>query len=640
MALSFMRRHRKWLFGFLWLVIAAFIILYIPAFQSADDEGAGAPIVTIGEERVTVGDYQKAYVRQRQMYQSIYQGRLDEDALRRMGLPEQTLQGLVDERVLFLEARRLGIRVDDEAVRAHLASSPDFQVDGRFMGAQELRRRLEMRGLTEEDFVESLRRDLLRRKLVGLVTDGVMVTPAEAEQEYRRRHEQLRAEYVLVPAGTAEVTVTEAEVQAAFEKDKEEWKLPERRLVDYVLVDVPAVEARAAVTDADVRAYYETNKDQFRQGEEVCASHILVKVKSGPEAAPGHPDDEARAMAQAALEQVKAGADFAELAKKTSEDEGSGPQGGDLGCFAQGAMVPEFEQAAFALEPGQTSDLVRTNYGYHVIRVNSKRPETALELTQVKDQIQQVVRTDKVRTLVEDAAQSVSDALRAGRSLEDAAKAQGLAVKRTPPFSRAEPPAALSSPELLARAFEMKRGETASDPFSLPSGYAFISLAEVQPPRLPELAEVQDKVRAALQREKAVERARAAALDLRARAETLGLDKAAPALGLVRKETPELVGRGQPLGDLGSSSALEEAVFALPEKTLSEPLETPAGVALVRVLEKKAFDPVAFEKEKDTFIATLRDQRRQELFRAYLAEARKRHPVQRHVETFRRVMAG
>jgi peptidyl-prolyl cis-trans isomerase D len=640
MALGFMRRHRKWLFGFLWLVIAAFIILYIPAFQGAEAEGAGAPIISVGDQKVTVGEYQRAYVRQREMYQSIYQGRLDEEALRRMGLPEQTLQALVDERILLLEARRLGIVVDDDAVRNHLATAPDFQVDGRFMGAGELRRRLDMRGITEEEFVESLRRDLLRRKVVALLTDGVMVTPAEAEQEFRRRTEQVRAEYVLVPADTAAAPVSDEEVKSRFESDKERWKLPERRVVEYLLVDVPSVQSRAAVTEADERAYYEANREQFSQPEEVCASHFLVKVKSSPEAAEGHPDAEARALAQAGLEQVKGGADFATVAKKVSEDEGSGSQGGDLGCFPRGRMVPEFENAAFDLEAGRTSDLVKTAYGYHVIRVNAKKPESTLEFTQVRDRIKQTVTGTKVRTLVQEAAQRLSEALRGGRSLEEAGRAEGLTVKRSPPFPRAEPPPPLPSPELVSRAFEMKRGETESDPFGVTAGYAFISVAEIQAPRVPDFTEVKDRVRTAVQREKAFARARDVAREVRRRAETSGLDKAAQGLGLVRKETQGLVGRGQGLGDMGTSAGLEHAVFALPENTLSEPLDAPSGVAVVRVLERKAFDPAAFEKEKAALVASLREERRQELFRSYMGEARRRNPVQRHVETFRRVITG
>ena len=162
-------------------MIAAFIILYIPAFTGATEQGPGATMVEVGNMRITVGDYQKAYLRQREMYQSMYQGRLDNEALKRMGLEEQTLQALIDDRILQLEARRLGISVDDESVRQLLATSPDYQIDGRFMGAAELRRLLDLKGISVSEFEQELRRRLMRERLQALVTDGVMVSPREAE---------------------------------------------------------------------------------------------------------------------------------------------------------------------------------------------------------------------------------------------------------------------------------------------------------------------------------------------------------------------------------------------------------------------------------------------------------------------------
>jgi peptidyl-prolyl cis-trans isomerase D len=640
MALGFMRRHRRWLYGFLWLVIAAFIILYIPAFQGASEQGAGATLVEVGSMPITVGEYQKAYLRQREMYQSLYQGRLDNEAIKRMGLEEQTLQSLIDDRVLQLEARRLGISVDDETLRQRLATSPEFQVDGRFMGADELRRRLEMEGIPVGEFEQELRRRLLRERLASLVTDGVMVSPREAQEEFRRRNEQVKAEYVMVPAEVSSVAVTDDEVRARFEAGKDRYAFPERRVLSYLLLDLPKLQPRVTVTEAEERAYYGAHPDEFKQAEQVCASHILIKVKATPEATEGHADDEARKLAQSALDQAKAGADFAALAKKVSEDQGSAPQGGELGCFERGRMVPEFENAAFALTPGQTSELVKTQYGYHVLRATARRAETTPAFAQVRDRINKTVMGQRVRALLEEQMQGISAALRHGKSIEDVAKERGFTVDRSAPLARGADTPPLNSPALVARAFELKRGETEPEPFPLPTGYAFISVQEVQGPRPADLKEVQDRVKADLQQEKAFEAARVKAADLEARASSTSLEKAAAALELVRKETPALVSRGQPMGDLGSSVALDEAAYALAPSTLSGPIRVPGGWAVIRVLEKKAFDPAAFEKDKVSLIASLRQQRREELFRSYMQEARKRVTVQRNVEAFRRAMAS
>jgi parvulin-like peptidyl-prolyl isomerase len=192
----------------------------------------------------------------------------------------------------------------------------------------------------------------------------------------------------------------------------------------------------------------------------------------------------------------------------------------------------------------------------------------------------------------------------------------------------------------VARIFQMKPGEVEKEGFSLPQGAAFIALSEIQPSRLPELKEAKDRVRADLVEEAALAKALSLAAEVRAKAESVGLEKAAAAAGLVRKETPALTGRGQPLGDLGTGMALEEAAFSLPEKTLSEPVRAASGWAVLRVLEKKPFDAAELAKQKAQIAATLRQQEQQELFRAYVVDARERYEVKRRPEAWRRAVGA
>jgi peptidyl-prolyl cis-trans isomerase D len=639
MALAAMRRHRRWLYGFLWLVILAFVILYVPALQ---DEGQGTPaetVVSVGGLPISVGEYQRAYSRQRQVYAQLYQGRLDENMLQQLGLESQVLETLVTERLVELEAKRLGISVSDEAVARTIASSPEFQDDGKFIGKDEIRRRLELAGMSEADLARSLRQRLERESLEGLIGAGVAASDAEVEREFRRRTEQVRLEYVLADAARyrAGVTPSEDEVRARFEAKRDSYRMPEKRVVSYVLLDRATLQPQVAVTDRELELYYQDRREDFRQDEEACASHILVKVKQG-DAAEGHSDAEAQALAQKLLEQVKGGADFAELARKSSEDQGSASQGGDLGCFGPGRMVPEFDDAVFALEPGGTSDLVKTAFGYHVIRLASKRESSVLPFAQVKERIRASVTEKKVRDLGERKAEALAAALARGQSLEEAAKAQGLVVQKSAAFARGETPPVLQSASLVARVFQMKAGDTEKEGFALPQGAAFIALAEIQPARAPELKDVAERVREDLVQEAALAKARATAGELRARAATLGLEKAAAAASLVRKETPALTGRGQPLGDLGSGMALEQAAFALPEKALSEPVQAPSGWAVLRVLEKKPFDAAEFERQKVQVRAGLKQQRQSELFRAFLIAARDRYRIDRNAAAFRRAI--
>jgi peptidyl-prolyl cis-trans isomerase D len=639
MALALMRRHRRWLYIFLWLVIAAFIILYIPALTTEGQGTPGETVVSVGGLPVSVGEFQRTYYRQRQIYDRLYQGRLDENMLRQLGLEEQVFEGLVSDRLVELEAKRLGVSVSDEALARAIATSPEFQDDGRFIGTAEIRRRLELQGLSEEEFERSLRRQLLRQSLESLLGASVPVSDAEVEREFRRRTEQVKLEYVLADAARFEAGVqpAESEIAARFEAKQDAYGIPEKRVVSYVLLDRATLQPQVAVTDRDLELHYQDHREEFRQEEEACASHVLVKVKAG-EAGEGHPEAEARAIAQGLLDQVKGGADFAALARAKSEDQGSAPNGGDLGCFPPGRMVPEFDDAVFALQPGQVSDLVKTSFGYHVIRLASWRESTVLPLAQVKERIRASVTETKVRNLGEQKAQAMAEALARGQSLDEAAKGQGLAVQKSAPFARGETPGVLASPVLVARVFEMKPGEAEKEGFALPQGAAFVSLLEVQPARTPTLAEVRDKVRADLVSEAAFAKARAAAADVKAKAERLGLEKAAAAAGLVRKETPALAGRGQALGDLGTGAALEEAAFSLPEKTTSEPVRATAGWAVLRVLEKKPFDPAELERQKVAIAASLRQQKQQELFRAFVVAARDRYQIARDAKAYRRAL--
>lgn len=642
MALGYMRRHRRWLYAFLWVVILGFIVFYIPAFQEADTGSPGEAVGTVNGEAITAGEFQRAYLQRRQLYERLYQGRLDAAMLRSLGLEEQVFESLVAERLLVAEARRLGIRVGDDELAKALTTAPDLQEDGRFIGAAELRRRLNLAGQSVAAFEEGRRGQLVAQKLQALITAGLSVSAAEIEKEFRRRNEQIRAEYVFVDATPLrqQVQVSDDEIKARFEARKDDYRIPERRAVSFVLVDPEALKSRVSLTDRDIETFYQDRRDEFRQEEEVCASHVLVKVKASPGAAEGHDDAEARKRAEAILGRLRKGGDFAAIASKESEDKGSAPGGGDLGCFGRGRMLPEFENAAFALGIGETSqELVKTSAGYHIIRVSSRREESVQPLAQVKERIRLTLTLQRARALVDEQVQAIESALRRDRSLEEAARAQGLTVQKSLPFPRGEPAQPLASPQLVAKAFELKAQQVERTPFALPTGaYAFIALAEIQPGRAAELKDVQDRVRADLAEDKALERARQIAADVRARAATAGLEKAASAMSLVRKETPALVGRGQPLGDLGTGAALEEAAWDLEEKSLSAPIRAGAGYAVLRILEKKAFDPVAFEREKAAIAASLLETKRSQFFQAYMSEVRERAAVERNPEVFRRLL--
>jgi peptidyl-prolyl cis-trans isomerase D len=640
MALGFMRRHRRWLHVFLWIVIASFGIFFIPGYRALDETGNAEAVAEVGGQRIQVGEFQRAYAERRGQVEEMYQGRLDTATLRSLHIEEQVLDELVTRQVLKLEAQRLGVTVDDETLMRAIQANPSLQKNGQFVGVEELQRRARIGGLSLKDIEVRFREGLQQERLQGLVTDAVSVNEAEVEREYRRRNEQVKLEYVQVNASAfrASTVVTEAEALAHFQAAGDAYKLPERRVVSYVLVEPQALRARVTVTDGETEIYYREHQEEFRQQEQVCASHILIKTKTSPDATAGHGDDEALALTKVLLEKIRQGADFATVAKQSSEDESTAPNGGDLSCFGRGRMVREFENAAFDLAVGSPSEPVKTPYGYHIIRLSAKQGASIPGITQVRERIREQLAQAQVRRRQQEIVESLSAALADKTKLAVAAQKHGLTPQKSAAFARGETPDPLTAPALIARAFTLKVSEADPQGAVTRGGHAFIELAEIQAPRQPEFKEVQARVTEDLMDARTRGAARDKVNALRAQAQKDGLERAAVAAGYVRKETPGLVGREQALGDLGSSAALDEAAFGLPDATLSEPVSTPSGWALLRVLERKPYDRAAFEKEKETLTTQLRDERRRRLFQAYLQQARQRYKIERRPDVLRRLI--
>jgi peptidyl-prolyl cis-trans isomerase D len=211
-------------------------------------------------------------------------------------------------------------------------------------------------------------------------------------------------------------------------------------------------------------------------------------------------------------------------------------------------------------------------------------------------------------------------------------------VRTSEPFARGETPPVLASPALVARVFDMEAGQAEKEGFGLPQGAVFIELAEIQPSRVPELDEARERVTAHLVAETALEQAHALAEQVRDRARKAGLERAATRVDLVRKETLSPTAPGQPIGDLGTGLALDEAAFSLPAETISDPVRTADGWAILRVTERQEFDAEAFDRERPRVTASLRQQKQSQVFQAYMGSARERYEVRRNPEAYRRAL--
>jgi peptidyl-prolyl cis-trans isomerase D len=389
-----MRRHKAWLQWSLVLVVLAFIIFYIPDFLrgSGADATSGDTIASVEGHPITSGEFRRTYQAQLQAYRSAYGSNMSEQLLKQLGIEQQILQQMVDEQASLAEARRLGINVSDEEVRQRIFAIPAFQENGRFIGEQRYQQLLRMQRppLSPTDFEDGIRRSLTVEKLRASLTDWLSVPDKELEQEYRRRNDKVKLAVVSFMADKfrSQVAAADPEIAAHFDAHKNDFKIPEKRKIRFLLIDLDALRAKIVVPEADVKRAYDENIEQYSTPEQIRASHILLKTE-------GKDDAAVKARIEDILKQAKGGADFGELAKKYSEDESNAKNGGDLDYFGHGKMVPEFDAVAFTLQPGQISDVVKTQFGYHIIKLTDRKPGRVVPFEEAAQQIKQFLEGQK-----------------------------------------------------------------------------------------------------------------------------------------------------------------------------------------------------------------------------------------------------
>jgi len=617
-----MRRHRNWLKWSLGLVVLAFIALYFPDFiRAGSPTSLNAEVARVGDERITAATFRRVYQRQMQAYTQAYGGSVNQQMLKQLGVDQQILRQLIDERAAVAEAKRLGLTVSDPEVAQRIFAIPAFQENGVFSESMYTRVLANQpTPLNKAEFEDNLRQSLLVDKLRAALTDWLAVSDSELEAEFKRRNEKVKAEIVVFSADRLrdQVSVTDPEVAAFFESHKEDYRTGERRKIRYALVDVEQLRRRVVVLPGEVEKYYRDNEPQYTTAEQVRASHILLKTE-------GKDDAAVKARAEALLKQVKGGADFAALATKESEDEVSKAQGGDLDYFGRERMVKEFSDVAFSLPVGQVSDVVKSSFGYHIIKVTDKKPEAKRSLDEVRQQITDQLAFERAQTQASALAEQIAKDAKTAADLERVAKARGITVAESGFFTRDEPIAGLGPvPDVTNRAFELTDGEVAG-PVRVSRGQVIFSISGKEASKLPALADVKERVREDALRAKAREMSQKRAEALAAEFKT-NFAEAAKGAGLEPKTT-ELVARGTAWPDAGISPAVDEAVFALPVGGVTRPITTEAGTVLARVVAREDAKADALATAKDTLRQELLADRKSKFYTAYMNKARERLKV-------------
>jgi peptidyl-prolyl cis-trans isomerase D len=616
--------------GLLLIICGGMVVTLIPG-GIGSSLGIGAPpagvLATIGDQTVTVPEVQRearAMIRQQFPKGGPQAGML---------LPyfsSQAAQQLINEKALVAEAHRMGLRVSDEELREELQHGqlgPMLFPDGKFIGQEEYENFVQRNDLTVPQF-EALEKDfILVRKLRALVSSSAFVDAAEVRDEFDHQNTKVKFEYAVITQADIlkGLHPTDEELKAFYERNKAAYNnsIPEKREIKYVVVDSSKVAATTTVTDQDMQAYYDAHREEFRVPEQVKVAHILIKT---PLPAAGAKEDEkgvadARAKAEDVLKQLKAGGDFAKLAEKYSDDPGSAKSGGELGWIGRGRTVPEFEKAAFSLGKGQTSDLVKSSYGFHIIRVEDKQDAHLKTLAEVKGDIEQRVKQEKTAHATEVAANTLLSQARTD-SFDKAAAAKGLTPVTTDFFSRTDNlPGLAANPQFMDAVFG-EAEKAPPDVVQVPQGYVVFQLLAIKPPATPTFEEVRAKIESGFKSERASLLLQQKTQELADRAKAgHDLKKAAKDLG-VEVKTSELVAPDGQVPDIGSM-ANASAIFALKPDETSGPITAGGNGVVARLIEKQAPTDQDFSEKKDQIRQSLLEAKQNDLFGLFVTNLRK-----------------
>jgi len=485
--------------------------------------------------------------------------------------------------------------------------------------------------MTVPEFESEIKKELLQQKFQQLVTDGITVTDDEVREEYLRGNDKIKIDYVIVKPDDlqSKIEASDAELTAYFEKNKARYVVPERRTVDYATLDFAQLRQRAQVSEDDEKLYYQQHVETYKLEDRAHVAHILFKTvgKTDAEVA------EIKKKADDVLNKAKHGGKFADLAKQYSEDT-TKDKGGELDWINRGQTVPEFEAAAFSLPKGSISDLVKTQYGFHIIEVIDRETARTQTFDEVKAAIQVQFQQQKAEQLGETlSAQIAEEIRRSGRiPINELAKKFSLMTGEAKLVEANQPlPEAGNSPAVLDNVFRLRVGDL-SAPLRTDRGYVVLTIKEIQPAHPAALAEVRDRVLSDYRHDKAVDLAKTRAEELGKRVKAgENFAPAAKALG-VEVKTSDPFSRTGSIPEAGSAKQFS-AAFKLPVGQAGDPVFLGSNWVVYRVAQHDPINEEDFAKQKaviETQALQVKRQAAYELFRSTL-ESRLRQEGKLHI---------
>ena len=556
------------------VIILSFVIGYT-MLTAPNDRGGnqGREIAArVNDTEISYSTFQTSYSNLYNLYQNIYQGNFDAKLEQQLNLPKQALQQLIAEALLIQQADELNLSVSKDELVTSIANYEAFQLDGTFNRDRYIEV-LNYQRMKPEQFEEIQRRQLLTQKVRTELQKNATVDDDELQKAFHKENDKVNLNYVWLTPELVEanVKIDTDKLKAFFEQHIEQFRIPKKISLRYLQFDPSRYENEiGTLSSDDLQRFYRRNLDLYETAEQVKAAHILLRIDKDADQQTTKKRIE---FAQQLLKQLKDGADFAQLAKSHSDDTSNANKGGSLGTFTRGVMVPEFEKAAFALNPGQISDIITTQFGLHIIKVEEHIESGVKSLVEVIADVKAGAKLEKARQLAYEKAMDAYNINRKTGDLEAAAKANDLGVKETGFFAINEAIDGIGKVSAISQAaFTLKNNELAR-PVQTTQGVFLFTIKDQQPTALPKLTQVKVAVEQIYRTEQAQTLAQELADKLLAEAtSTKSLRKAAKKLNLAVEESGDFSRSfGSFIPRIGASPELAEAAFKL---TTAEPIAT------------------------------------------------------------------
>ncbi len=625
MLLGMMRKHAKsWLIKFLIGIIAVVFIFYFGFSFTAEK---GLKVAYVNGELISGMEHEKVYYELLESLQKKYKGMWNDNLIKLFDLKNRALQSLIDQKLISQEAKKLGLDITEDEVQKAIMNYPAFQINGRFVMGR-YRSLLSQNRMKPEDFEASMGLELLQGKLRQLLLVFMQVTDQEVRDHYTFTNEKIKISFVQFKPDDFEksINLDQAAMESFFKEHKETYRVPEKARFAYVVMKSRDFIDQVKITDPEVSDYYEYHIDTFSQPHQVKARHILFRLNQNATAAE---EETARQKAESVLGEAKQGKDFAALATKYSE----GPtkdRGGDLGYFSKGQMAKPFEDAAFKLKQGEISDLVRTRFGYHIIKAEEIKKTKTKTLDEVRDQIVDTIAKSAATELAYEKGLSLIDQMPYDADLAQYAKQHGFDVEHTGLVSRSEPIPGFGGDEKLKQSlFSLEKGQT-SELIELKDIFYIFQVVEKNASYLPEMPDVAVRIKEDFISDLAAREAKAAAESYLAELKTgKTWDELAREKSLKPEETDFFSRRG-PIPTIGHAQDLLETAFGLNTgKRYPEQIsENDKGAFVIRWEAKKGIDEIEFQKEKEKYRFALIEAKHNIAFKNWLENLRKNADIE------------